>query len=73
MVPRLNKADFRSGKAKAHKSKVQSVGAFASKSIEIERRLSTTRAHTRTCHTATEIAGKATSRVGGGELHLLQA
>jgi hypothetical protein len=65
---RLN---FGGAKAKAHKSGVQSVGAFATGSIEIERRLSTTRAHTRTGHTATEIAGKATSRVGGGEMHLL--
>jgi hypothetical protein len=58
---------------KAHRSGVQSVGAFIRKSIEIKRKLSTTRAHTQTGHTATEFAGKATSRVGGGEMHLLQA
>ena len=49
------------------------MGAFVRKSIEIKRKLSTTRAHTRTGHTATEVAGEATSRVGGGEMHLLQA
>ena len=49
------------------------MGAFVEKSIEIKGTLSTTRAHTRTGHTATEVAGKATSRVGGGEMHLLPA
>ena len=47
------------------------MGAFDYESIEIRKKLSTTRALTRTGHTATEVAGKVTSRVGGGEMHLL--
>lgn len=47
------------------------MGALVTKSIEIKRKLSTTHAHTRTGDTATEVAGRATSRVCGGEMHLL--
>jgi hypothetical protein len=51
-------------------TEVQSVGAFAGKDVEISWKLSTTRTRTRIGHAATEVAGKATSRVGGGEVHL---